>query len=138
MKRRRQSGQSLVEFALIAPILFIVVLGLVDGTRAVFAYNSISNAAREGARYGIVHGSTSSSPVGPGVNENNLRNAVRNYTKSFSSNDVTITPTWPGGGNATGSKVKVDVAYSYKPVFGGIMGIGSFTMHASATMVIQN
>jgi hypothetical protein len=49
-----QRGQSLAEFALIAPILVLLLLGLFDLGRAVFAYNTISNAAREGARVAIV------------------------------------------------------------------------------------
>lgn len=47
-------GQALVEFALILPILLILLLGLIDVGRAVGAYNSVSNAARSGARVAIV------------------------------------------------------------------------------------
>lgn len=48
-------GQALVEFALILPILLILILGLIDVGRAVGAYNSVSNAARSGARVAIVN-----------------------------------------------------------------------------------
>lgn len=51
---RRENGQTLVEFALIAPILFLLLLGIMELGRVIFAYNTISNAAREGARYGII------------------------------------------------------------------------------------
>ena len=47
-------GQSLVEFALIAPVLILLLLGLFDFGRAIYALNAISNAAREGARVAIV------------------------------------------------------------------------------------
>ena len=138
MKRRRELGQSMVEFALVAPIFFIVVLGMIDGTRAIFAYNAISNASREGARYGIVHGGSSASPVGPGVNEAALKDYVTQYTKAFSASDLTVTPSWPSGSNAIGSKVKVDMAYKYHPMFGALVGIKSMTLSAGATMVIVN
>lgn len=47
-------GQSMVEFALIAPLLILLLLALFDFGRAAYAYNAISNAAREGARLAIV------------------------------------------------------------------------------------
>lgn len=50
----RSAGQALVEFALILPILLLLTVGLIDAARAILAYNSVSNAAREGARFGIV------------------------------------------------------------------------------------
>ena len=53
--RRRSRGQSLVEFALLLPVLLVIMLGLLDLGRAVFAYNAISEAARNGARVAIVN-----------------------------------------------------------------------------------
>lgn len=52
--RRRARGQSLVEFALILPIFLLMIMGVVDFGRAIYAYNAVSNAAREGARLLIV------------------------------------------------------------------------------------
>ena len=52
--RKRSRGQALVEFALALPVLLVIFMGLFDFGRAVFAYNSLSNAAREGARVAIV------------------------------------------------------------------------------------
>jgi hypothetical protein len=53
-RRRRARGQALVEFALVIPLLILIFMGLFDFGRAVFAWNSLSNAAREGARVAIV------------------------------------------------------------------------------------
>lgn len=50
---RRQSGQSMTEFAILAPIFFLLLLGTIDLGRAVYTYNAISNATREGARAAI-------------------------------------------------------------------------------------
>jgi len=41
--------------ALILPVFILVLVGILDFGRAFYAYNAISNAAREGARYGTVH-----------------------------------------------------------------------------------
>lgn len=52
--RTRESGQSLVEFSLLVPVLVLLVVGLFDVGRAVYAWTAVSNAAREGARTAIV------------------------------------------------------------------------------------
>ena len=52
---RRQRGQGLTEFALVIPIFLLLVVALFDLGRAVFAYNTLTNAAREGARIAIVN-----------------------------------------------------------------------------------
>ena len=52
--RRRSRGQGLVEFALVFPILMLLLIAVFDLGRLVFAYNDITNAARSGARVAIV------------------------------------------------------------------------------------
>ncbi|HYV23293.1 MAG TPA: TadE family protein [Candidatus Bathyarchaeia archaeon] len=50
-------GQSLVEFALLLPLMLLIITGLFDVARAVWEENTLAYAAREGTRYAIVHGS---------------------------------------------------------------------------------
>lgn len=50
---RRQSSQALIEFALISPVLLLLLFGIVDIGRAVFYYDTINHAAREGARAAV-------------------------------------------------------------------------------------
>jgi Flp pilus assembly protein TadG len=52
---RNRRGQALVEFALVIPIFLLVLVAIFDLGRAVFAYNTLTNAAREGARMAIVN-----------------------------------------------------------------------------------
>lgn len=54
-RSRRSTGQSLVEFALIFPLIVLLVVGFVEVGRAVFAYNMIANAARQAARVATVN-----------------------------------------------------------------------------------
>jgi Flp pilus assembly protein TadG len=49
-----KKGQTLVEFALVIPVLLLLLLGFLDLGRALFYYSSLSNAVREGTRSGIV------------------------------------------------------------------------------------
>jgi Flp pilus assembly protein TadG len=53
-RRKKSRGQSLVEFALILPVITMVVLGLFDLGRAVFTYNTLAQAARQANRTAIV------------------------------------------------------------------------------------
>lgn len=53
--RRGSQGQGLVEFALVIPIIVLLVAACVEIGRAVYAYNTIANAARQGARVAIVN-----------------------------------------------------------------------------------
>ena len=47
-------GQSLLEFALLLPILLMVIMGLFDIGRAVFYYSTLNTAVREGTRFAVV------------------------------------------------------------------------------------
>lgn len=53
-RTQRSGGQSLVEFALVLPVLLLLFMLIFDFGRAIFAYSTLSNAAREGARVAIV------------------------------------------------------------------------------------
>jgi len=49
-RHRGQESQALIEFALISPILLLLIFGIIDIGRAVFYYDTLNHAAREGAR----------------------------------------------------------------------------------------
>lgn len=53
--RSKGLGQALVEFALVIPLFLLLVFSVFDLGTAVFTYNSLTNAAREGARLAIVN-----------------------------------------------------------------------------------
>ena len=58
-----QRGQSMVEFALVLPVVLLIITGVFDVARAVWQENTLAYAAREGTRYAIVHGSGYCSPA---------------------------------------------------------------------------
>ena len=51
-----KKGQGAVEFALVLPVLLLLVLGLIETGRLIFYYSAVTNAAREAARYGSATG----------------------------------------------------------------------------------
>jgi len=60
LRPTKQKGQSLVEFALVFPLLALLVFALLDLGRAVYVYNTLANAARQGARVAAVNQNASS------------------------------------------------------------------------------
>lgn len=51
----RATGQGLVEFALVIPVLVFLIMGIIDFGRFIAMYNEASNATREALRYGLVN-----------------------------------------------------------------------------------
>jgi len=49
-KIREQRSQALIEFALVSPVLLLLLFGTIDIGRAIFYYDTLNHAAREGAR----------------------------------------------------------------------------------------
>ncbi len=52
---RRSGGQALVEFALVFPLMMLLVFGVLDAGRAILAYNTVASVARDAARVAIVN-----------------------------------------------------------------------------------
>lgn len=80
-RRGRESGQALVEFALVLPVLMLMVAGIVDFGFAFNAWNTAQNAAREGARIAAV--STSEATIKKRAN-------VAGGTIGLTATDITI------------------------------------------------
>ena len=58
MCRRKRKGAAAVEFALVAPIFFLLVFGMVEVGRAVMVQQVLTNASSEGARRAVLDGAT--------------------------------------------------------------------------------
>lgn len=56
--RRKRRGTAAVEFALVAPVFFLLVLGMIEYGRMVMVQQVITNASREGARAAVLDGAT--------------------------------------------------------------------------------
>ena len=55
-KYQKQLGQSLLEFSLTLPIVFLLIMGIIEFGRLLITYTAISSASREGARFGAAVG----------------------------------------------------------------------------------
>ena len=109
-----EPGQTLVEFCICATLLLMLVFGIVDLGRGVYAYNTIAGAAREGVRYAIVHGANSGAPVGPTANDATLTSVVQGFATGLQTTNLSVFSSWPNG-IATGAVVNVTIAYTFQP-----------------------
>jgi Flp pilus assembly protein TadG len=112
-KRSRQKGASATEFALILPVLILILFAIVE--LGIIFYNKavITNASREGARVGITYHPDPRLPYA------DIDAAVNNYTSSYlitfgadSGPQIVTTPSAPTE-ISSGQDVIVDVTYQY-------------------------
>ena len=101
--RRGQLGQSLAEFAMVAPIFLIIVFGIVDFSLGLKAWLTVTNASREGARV-LVLGQTCTQ----------VTTASKDVAKGLAGVNVAITPSDCQG--AAGDPMTVSVSYTYNAV----------------------
>jgi hypothetical protein len=85
-----ERGATLVEFALIAPLLFLMLGSMLDIGLAVLGSSVASNAAREGARHGIIH--FEDADVVGSTNYDAITNAVDTKLVGLVSPDASLAP----------------------------------------------
>jgi Flp pilus assembly protein TadG len=79
-------GASTVEVAIIAPVVFLLILGLVEISRGLMVINLLTNAAQRGCRVGIIEGKTNSD-VTTAVNNALAAEGVSGDSVSIQVND---------------------------------------------------
>lgn len=132
----RTRGQTLVEFALIVPLFVLVLVGIFDLGRAIYAYSTISNASREAARLAIVD------QVEEHIRQRAL-DAAANLNVTGSQVDVTfLAPDEKGPCNLAGTMYNcvtvVTVEYSFSAATPGISAtVGNITLSASTHTPVE-
>ena len=121
-RRQRERGATLVEFAIVAVLLFVVIFAVIDIERMLLVYTTMTHSADAGVRYAIVHGSKRSGtgpdgPSGPGANPTEVVNVVKNYAGMglLDVSRVTVNVTYPNASNDPGKLVKVSISYPFDP-----------------------
>jgi Flp pilus assembly protein TadG len=144
---RSSEGVALVEFALVVPVLLLVLVGILDTGRAVNAYVTISNASREGARYAALNptavpAAIKSSAVVPHAQQLDPAGIAVSvtYNASVTSTSCPVATTTPPPTSSpapTTIPVRVDVSYPWSAAtffIGQFFGGGSRTFCASSTV----
>jgi len=154
----RKRGSALIEFALSSMFFLAFLFGIMDFARAVYAYEFVTYAARSGARWAMVRGSSCAvlnpasfcEPAG-GATTGATGADIQTYVRSLNlpgidPSQITINTSasylWPGGGsgcssgNSPGCPVKVLVQYPYASSI-PFLRIKTITLTADSEMVIS-
>ena len=127
-KLRSESGASAVEFALLLPVLMMILFGTIEFGLALYRQSILTNASREGARLGIVQSI-------PAITTTAINAAIDNYLTAAGIPPGTVTRTIVAGG-ATGTPVTVtlNLPYTYA-VLPGLTSIApTITLTAQTVM----
>jgi hypothetical protein len=132
------NGSMLIEFALSVWTLFLLTFLIFEFCMTIYTYSVLNNAAREGVRYAIAHGTDNSLCSGPstGCSDStgtNVSNVVKGYAKVcfHDISGMTVTPSWPDGTSTPSSRVIVTINYPYVPYL-SLPGFNAPTMQATA------
>ncbi len=131
---RSERGAAMVEFAIVLPILLLLVFGIIDFGRALYTLNNLTAAVREGARLA----STQISPdPTTGGSMSAVSTAVTNYVVAFGGNSgpPTISETFSGAPPNMQSVTVRIVNYPFTPItpLAALAGLGTIQMSPSAT-----
>ena len=140
-----EAGQAATEFALVVPLLLLVLFAIFDLGRAVFYWNDENHVANLGARYAAVGGNwpqcggqtqatlaafvacEAGADTNGGLTESNSRNGV--------NQGINVSVTAPSGATTAGSPVTVRVCgkYNYVP----FLAVPRSTITGTATMMLE-
>ncbi len=141
--KRKERGQSLVEFVLILPVLLIILAGMLDLGRLYFAYVAVTDAAAEGAAYAAIHPEDAAIPP-----EDEEDNEIVNRAQAASGGLVKIDRSLVGIecldhpeclAMASGDPITVTVSYTFTlatPFISAMVPDGVLMLNAVATEVI--
>jgi len=140
---KEQKGAAIVEFAIVLPLLILLLMGAIEFGILYYNKQVITNASREGARAGII-------AYGRDLYSNDaaICELVKNYCKShlitFSGSpdlecsDITLDPlegVRSSSGFVFGSSFKVTVAYDYDFLVPSLFGFGDILTISATTMM---
>ncbi len=126
LQRRKDRGAVQIEFILSILVILFIMFAMWELIMIVHTMNVLSDAAKEGVRYAIVHGSHNTNCSGPApppectdpdATGTRVAAVVLDYAK-YSLHDVsgiTVSVTYPDGANIPPNRVRVTVAYDFVP-----------------------
>lgn len=128
VSRSSQLGSSIIEFAIVSTLLFVMVFGMVEFCRMGLVYANLANASRVAVRYAITHGAdraqACASGVGCGATDGTASASdicgttgiLTTYAKG-PLDPSKLVCTSSGLGGAVGTPVRINVSYAYDPWF---------------------
>jgi Flp pilus assembly protein TadG len=144
--RDKEKGSTLVEFSLAVVAILIVLFGIIDIGRALYAYNWLSDAARRATRYAMVRGSKCSG-LGTGcpAYSPDIQNYVTSLADGIDTSQLTVTSQCFAPGTARPGMppcaapgwVKVTVQYQFHLLSPVMAPINNWNMHSDSQRTVQ-
>ena len=122
-----RSGQSVVEFALASVVFLMVVFGTFDIGRAVFQYSELTNAVREGARYGKFAPTDTAG----------IRGEVVESAPSLGLSTGAITVSCSGSCEPMVDKLVVSAQFEFTAITQAFLGISPITISSTASVAVE-
>lgn len=132
MHLKREEGAAAVEFALVLPILLLILFGIIEFGFAFYNKEVITNASREAARAGIVQQT-------PKLTETAIEDVAKDYLQAagWDKTKADISVTGAGGSYPSALTVTVNYPYSFSVLPNFIAGF-SKDITLSATTVMRH
>ncbi|HXH13859.1 MAG TPA: TadE family protein [Alphaproteobacteria bacterium] len=131
MHLKREEGAAAVEFALVLPLLLMILFGIIEFGLVLFRQEVITNASREGARFGILIGD-------PRPTTEQIEDVVNTYLTNAGLDAGNATVSVTGAQGASGGDLTVSVLYPYDFLVLPNFALGlSDTLNLSATTVMK-
>ncbi|MDP3181830.1 MAG: TadE/TadG family type IV pilus assembly protein [Desulfobaccales bacterium] len=126
-----QKGAAGLEFAIIAALFLMIIFGIIEFGLIMYAKGIITNAGREGARFGVIYSS-------PRKTDPEIQAKVQDYLQGSGFTDpVVITVTGAGGSTEANLTVKVDYTYHFLILPSFVPGISNITLSAETVMRLE-
>jgi Flp pilus assembly protein TadG len=130
--RKKTLGQSLVEFAILGPLFFMLVFGIIEGGRLLWTFHTVTNAAKEGARYTTVRGAGTTLPGGVATDAS-IEDYILTKTTGLGADQLEVDLDPLDGDMNDLSRFQVSVSYEHDFVVTSIFGMDSMTLTAAST-----
>ena len=124
------TGTAVVEFALVVPLLLLIVFGILDFGRALNYWNDSTHLAATGARFAIVNKNPGSGSLADWIKS-------QGDTKEMRDNSTVCITLLEDAEAGDPVKVSVDVEFTWLPFIGSNLGAGSTTMSGTAVMRLE-
>jgi Flp pilus assembly protein TadG len=134
-----EAGVSLVEFALVLPLLLVLLLGVLDFGRAFNYWIDQTHLANEGARWAVVNKNPGAGTLQEYIRQQGTTPELRNGGTSSVPGPLQVCISFPNGTAQVGDPVLVTVSstFNWLPFLGQRSGIAQTTLTASSTMRLE-
>lgn len=132
LRPNKEKGASLVEFAILAPLFVMLLFGLVEFGLAMYSKGMITNASREGARFGVVYAT-------PRKTDAEITSKVQEYLANAGFADsVNISVTGAQGTSGTPLTVSLTYPYTFQVLPQFVSGLtGPLNLTANTEMLME-